>query len=152
MERRISAALDPHRRIGLDTSIFIYHFEGDPIRGPGARTVLSSVSRGSVTGVTSVVTVMELVVHPLQRGLISTAHAHETALARFANLSIAAIDWSIAKQAGELRARYRLHPADALQIAACLVEGATAFITNDLRLRHVTALDVLILEDFIDAT
>jgi hypothetical protein len=35
-------------------------------------------------------------------------------------------------------------------MAACIVAGATAFVTNDRRLRRVTELDTIILDDFLD--
>jgi predicted nucleic acid-binding protein len=38
-----------------------------------------------------------------------------------------------------------------MQIAACLHHGATAFLTNDMRLRRVTELEVIILNDFLDS-
>jgi hypothetical protein len=31
-----------------------------------------------------------------------------------------------------------------------MLGGATAFVTNDLRLRRVTELDMIILDDFLD--
>jgi len=38
---------------------------------------------------------------------------------------------------------------DALQIAAALEAGATAFVTNDQRLGKVKELDVLQLDDYV---
>ncbi len=48
----------------------------------------------------------------------------------------------------DLRARYKLRVPDAIHIGTALVYGATAFITNDLNLRCVTELEILVLTDF----
>ena len=53
-----------------------------------------------------------------------------------------------ARRAAKLRARHRLSLADAFQVASCLQLGATAFLTNDRRLRRVTELEVVLLDDF----
>jgi RecA-family ATPase len=55
----------------------------------------------------------------------------------------------VARRAAQLRARYRLRPADALQMATALVHGATAFVTNDRQLtRLAPVLDIITLDDF----
>ena len=54
----------------------------------------------------------------------------------------------VARQAAQLRARYRLRPVDAIQVATALVYRATAFVTNDATLaRLAPALDVVLLDD-----
>jgi predicted nucleic acid-binding protein len=40
----------------------------------------------------------------------------------------------VARRAAQLRARYRVRPAGALQAATALVHGTTAFVTSDRRL------------------
>jgi predicted nucleic acid-binding protein len=45
----------------------------------------------------------------------------------------------------ELRARDQLRTPDALQVASALGAGCEAFLTNDLALRRVTELHVLVL-------
>jgi len=47
----------------------------------------------------------------------------------------------------ELRARHNLRTPDALQIAAALVTGCQAFLTNDGSLKRVTDLSVLVLDE-----
>jgi predicted nucleic acid-binding protein len=44
-----------------------------------------------------------------------------------------------------------LHPADAFHVAASLVAGATAWITNDRALRRLAPLiEVMVLNDFLE--
>ncbi len=58
---------------------------------------------------------------------------------------------SIAKVAARLRAVHKLRTPDALLIATALEEGATAFLTNDERLRRVEreGLSILVLRDYV---
>jgi predicted nucleic acid-binding protein len=46
-----------------------------------------------------------------------------------------------------LRARYNLRTPDALQVATALVRRCEAFLTNDARLKRVTEIRVLTLDD-----
>ena len=50
--------------IGLDTSIFIYHLEGNEVYMPLTRQVLEAVENGQCQGVVSTITLMELTVQP----------------------------------------------------------------------------------------
>jgi predicted nucleic acid-binding protein len=145
----LAAALREHERIGLDTPIFIYHIEGTTQLAGLAGVALDELGRGAFTGVTSVLTLMEIAVKPLQMRRPDVAEEYEVLLANYPNLVIAALDRQTTRRAAELRAEYRLRPADALQVAACLEQGATAFLSNDRELRRITHLQVWMLEDFV---
>lgn len=146
----LTAALRAHRRVGLDTSIFIYHFEASSRYAVTAGTALEDLARGVFAGITSVLTLMEIAVRPLQLGRTEAADEYGILLASYPHLTIVEIDRVIARRAAELRASYRLRPADALQVGACLERGATAFLTNDRDLRRVSELQVILLDDFVD--
>jgi len=69
----------------------------------------------------------------------------------FPNLEIADLDRDVIRKAAQIRAAYRVRPPDALQVSACLVHGAQAFISNDRRLERLRdELNVMILDDFIE--
>ena len=62
---------------------------------------------------------------------------------------LADVTRDVARRGGQLRARYHVRPADALQVATALLHEATAFVTNDQKLaRLATELDIVVLEDF----
>jgi predicted nucleic acid-binding protein len=145
----LAAALRQHERIGVDTPIFIYHLEGTTQLAGLAGVALDELAGGAFSGVTSVLTLMEIAVKPLQLRRPDVAEEYEVLLANYPNLVIAALDRPTARRAAELRAEYRLHPADALQVAACLEQGATAFLSNERELRRITDLRVWMLEDFV---
>ncbi len=147
----LSEILRHHSCIGIDTSIFIYHIEASPLYADPAGEALDTLATGAFRGVTSVLTLMEITVHPLRLGRPLVADEYEILLASFPNLHIIDLDRRIARRAAELRAVHRLKPADALQVASCLSEQATAFLTNDKGLRRVTEVEVLLLDDFVEA-
>ena len=139
-----------HAIIGLDTPIFIYHFEGNVRYVRATRVIFESLASALFSGVTSVITVVEINVVPISLGRLDLEEQYFTVLQRFPNLSLAEIGASIARKAAEIRARYRLLTPDALQFAACMEHGATGFITNDRTLKRMAELDVLVLEDTDD--
>ncbi len=145
----ISSALRGHRWVGLDTSVFIYHLEGASRFADPAGVALTELAMGAFEGVTSVLTLMEIAVKPLQLDRGDVADEYEILLTTYPHLTVADLDQTTARRAAELRATHRLRPADALQVAACLQHGATALLTNDTGLRRVPDLDVLLLADFV---
>jgi predicted nucleic acid-binding protein len=138
-----------HAVIGLDTAIFMYHLEAHPRYQPLTQELLTGIQAGRQRAVTSTVTVMELTVRPWQVGRPAVAREYEALLVHFPHLTLADVTRDVARRAAQLRARYRLRPADALQVATALVHGATAFVTNDQRLAKLTpVLDIITLDDF----
>lgn len=135
--------------MGLDTAVFIYHIEGSPRFAGPAGIVFAELNRGTFQGLTSVLTLMELAVKPLQLGRQDIADEYEVVLAAYPHLRVVPLDRGTARRAAELRASSRLRPADVFQVAACLQHRATAFVTNDRDLRRVTGLQVILLEDFV---
>ena len=149
MRERIVRALQFHKLTGFDTSVFVYHVERSVSYAPLTSLVLDSVAAGSFAAVTSILTLMELTVQPLQRGRRDLAEQYEIFVTEHPNLTVAPIDTVMVRTAAELRAAYRLRAIDALHVAACLEAGASAFLTNDRDLPRVRELQVLLLDDFV---
>jgi predicted nucleic acid-binding protein len=147
---RFRERLAQHAVMGLDTVIFIYHLEAHPRYLPLTRELLSGVEAGRQRAITSTVTVMELTVHPWRMDRPAVAREYEAMLVHFPHLTLANVTRDVARRAAQLRARYRLRPADALQAATALVHEATAMVSNDRQLaRLAPLLDVIILDDFV---
>jgi predicted nucleic acid-binding protein len=145
------AALGGHQVLGLDASVFIYHVEGHPRYGPLTHALLAAVERGQFSAVASVLAVTELTVRPWQLDQPAAAREYEMLLVNFPHLAIVDANRDIARRAAKLRAGHRLRPADALHLATALVQGATAFVTNDRGLRRARGeISVVILDDFLD--
>lgn len=145
---RIGKRIDRHAIVGLDTSIFIYHLETHPDYQSLTQELLEGVEQGRWQAVTSTVTVMELTVRPWQLDRPVVAREYEALMAHFPNLTLVDVTREVARRAAQLRARYRIRPADALQVATALVHRATAFVTNDgFLMRLAPLLDVVLLDD-----
>lgn len=148
---RLSERLATHTIIGLDTAVFIYHLEAHPVYLPVTKELLAGIEAGRWRAITSTVTIMELTVRPWQLHRPAVARAYEALLVNFPNLILADVTRDVARRAAQLRARYRLRPADALQVATALVHEATAFVTNDQGLVRLSpALDIVILDGVFD--
>ena len=91
--------------VGLDTAIFIYHFESNPTYLPFTHELFSSIEMGKHKGVTSTITLMELIVKPLSLGHIGVARKYEAMLVNFPNLEVVDLDRDVIRQAARLRGR-----------------------------------------------
>ena len=147
---QLSGQLGAHAVIGLDTSLFIYHLEAHPRYLSLTQEVLAGVEAGRWTAITSTITLMELTARSWQLNRPAVARAYEALLANFPHLVLADATRQVARRAAQLRARYRIRPADALQVATALVHGATAFVTNDRFLTRLDqVLELIVLQDYV---
>lgn len=139
--------LTAHTTVGLDTSVFIYQLEAHPDYLPITQTLFTGVQAGRWAAITSTITLMELTVRPWQIGRPAVAREYETLLVHFPHLTILDVTRDVARRAAQLRAEYRLRPADALQIGTAIIHGATAFVSNDRALLRVApTLEIVMLE------
>ena len=145
---RIRAFVRAHRLIAIDTCIFIYQWEANPRYWPVTDFIFSSVERSGVLAVTSTITMTELLVHPYRNKTTSEAIELFGLLSVYPNLSWISPDLEIAARAAQIRAEYGLQTPDALQAATAVHASATAIVTNDPVFKRVTALDVLVLDDY----
>jgi predicted nucleic acid-binding protein len=141
--------LSRHRLIGADTMVFIYHLEDHPIYAQATEVIFESWEAGNTAGVTSIITLLEILVKPKRDGNLEAARDYREMLTRFPNLELVILDLELADRASGLRAKYNLKTPDAIQIAATLQAGGTAFITNDPAFKRVTEIEVLVMDELI---
>lgn len=145
----IRRQLANHSLLALDSSIFIYHFEANLTYLPLTEVILSTIADGTCQGIISTVTIMEVTVWPWKQNRGDVARQYELLLANFPNLTIADVSRDVARKAAQLRALYNVRPADALLVATGLVNGATAWISNDTQLRRqASELEIFVLDDW----
>lgn len=146
----INERLAEHEVIGLDASVFIYHFQEDEVHLPITRAILRGIEAGQWQGIISTVTMMELTTHPWRFNRRDVVRRYEALLANFPNLHLVEITRDVARQAAQLRAIYSVPPAVALTMSAALLHEATAWITHDESARQIEPmLDVVILEECV---
>ena len=147
---RIRERISGHRLIGLDTSIFIYHLEGNQAYYRITREILGLIESGKCQGVISTVTIMELTVQAWRQNRQDIAMHYEALLVNFPNLILKDVTRNVARGAARLRAKYNIRPADALLVATALTWGATIWVTNDVKLRRLESeIGIIILDDYL---
>jgi predicted nucleic acid-binding protein len=148
--RKLDEALTGVTALGFDTSPLIYFVERHPADVDVMREVFRRGDIKASTGYSLVVTLAEVLTQPKRVGNTTIETEYRDLLLHSRNFGLVAIDASVAEQAADFRARYRLRTPDALQIAAALTVGCQAFLTNDPPLKRVTELRVLVLDDLKD--
>ena len=144
---KIGEMLRGAKRLFLDTAPVIYFVERNPDYLERAQPAFAQIDAGTITAVTSPVTLSECLVVPLRLGLESLRQDFVDLLQSGANTTFVNIDGDTARRAAELRARYNLSLPDAFQVAAALAASCDAFLTNDATLKRVTELTVIVLDD-----
>ena len=132
-----------HRRVGLDSNLFIYLFEGTGREAALVGEVLDAISAGSMTGVLATLGVAEILTGPMRAGDTALAERYRDELASVTGLDLVPLSVEIAADAAALRGLRRASLADAVHLATAGAAGATAFITNDRALRGSPQLEIV---------
>jgi len=145
---QLAAHLAEVERVALDTVVFIYAFERHPQCGARAQVIFQALEAGRCQGIASVLALGEILA-----GVQKAAHAdlqlrYRDVLTRFPNLTLLDAGVAVMETMADLRARYGIPTPDAIHLATALVGGARAFVTNDLRLRQVQELEIILLEEW----
>ena len=147
--KRLQDFLKHHLVIGLDSSVFIYHLEDHPRYAPLTEMIFNALEKGTNKGITSYLTLLEILTKPKAKGLFQEARDYEYYLSTFPNLTFYEIGLEVARKASDLRASQRIKAPDALQLATAILYGATAFLTNDRIFERVKDINVLILDKLL---
>ncbi len=139
-----------HRLVLLDTMVFIYLLEEHPVYASMAATVLEAIETEQLTGVTSTLTLTELLMAPAQVDDTQAMQDYELYLTHFPNLIVYPLDVETAREAARVRVMTGLPTPDAIQLATATVAGADVIITNDKRWqRKIGDLRILLLDDYV---
>ena len=110
------------------------------------REIFKRIDTAALVGHCSTVTLTELLTQPKRTQKTQLENEYRNLLMHSRNLTLVSITPEIAETVAELRARYRLRPPDALQVAAALESRCEALLTNDTDLQRVKELRVLVLD------
>ena len=144
--KRLRAFLGRHRRIALDTSVFIYQVEANPRYVALTDPLFAWLERPAHTAVTSTITMTELLVQPYRDGDEQRADRFYGLLATYPNLEWVAPDLEVADIAARIRAVRRLRTPDSLQAATAIRSQATGMITNDSVFERLKEFETLVLD------
>ena len=129
--------------VGVDTAIFIYFIEEDERFLAAIMPLFEAAHAGKFELVTSALTLLEVLVVPYRSGNIELAERYEAALTRSSGVRMVDLTRNHLRMAAQLRAATGVGTPDALQLAASLASGCSAFLTNDRRLPAVPGLPII---------
>lgn len=135
--------------IGMDTMVFIYHFEENQIYSPLTFSIFESLEKGNIKGITSILTLLEILVKPKKENNLLLTERYKLLFETFPNLQVSPLNEHVADIASSLRAHYDINTPDAIQVATSLEQKADIFITNDATLKKISEIKVLLLSEMI---
>ncbi len=145
----LASFLRRHRRVALDTSIFVYHVQANLRYLPATDQIFAWLEQQSSNAVTSCISMTELLVQPIREGDEQLVGEFFFLLTRYPHLEWVPTTVPIAALAARFRATYRFRTPDALQSATAVYSKATGLITNDASFRRLTEVKVLVLDDLL---
>ncbi|MBN1487018.1 MAG: type II toxin-antitoxin system VapC family toxin [Anaerolineae bacterium] len=135
------------RLVFLDTAPIIYFVEKHLRYFDVVRSIFEEIDAHNLETVTSPITLAECLVHPYRVGHMDAVYYFTNLLVNQTNF--VEIDQNVALRSAEIRAYYNLSLPDAIQFAVALYAGCDAFLTNDIALKRVTELKVIVLNEFL---
>jgi predicted nucleic acid-binding protein len=135
-----------HARVGIDSNVLIYLFEGSGPLADKSAALLDAIADGQAEGVLATLALAEICSGPAAAGERALVERYSDELVSLENNRVIALSADIAVDAAALRGAGALSLADAIHLASARHAGATAFITNDRRIRSTPQLKVLYLD------
>src|SRR5262249_23773861 len=127
----------------------IYYFEEHIEYMAAADELFNAIHQGLARGMTSILTLLEVLVKPLRIGRHDLAGDYRRILCNTRGVAVYAIDQNICERAAQLRADSRwLRTPDAVQLATALEYGAEVIVTNDERWKRLTQIPVVVMRDY----
>ena len=129
--------------IAIDTAPFIFYIEEHSVYGKILDPFFEAVRDGHISVITSTVTLLEVLIHPLKNKDEALAHKYNDILLSSPYIDTLPVTPATAQLAAELRAERRLKTPDAIHLATALNHNAAAFLTNDRDFGQTQGLKVL---------
>ena len=122
-------------RAYLDANVFIAALEHGGAHSDHAWWILSAIEDGELEGVTSEITLAEILVKPMERRDESVVTAYQSMISSVPGFQVSGVNRSILIDAARLRATQRaLKLPDAVHVATAVAYGCSHFISDDERL------------------
>lgn len=144
---KITDALKGVGRLYIETAPLIYYVETHPAYLARMDAIIEMVENRPIRTFSSVITLAEVLIQPLRMGDKSLEQEYREILVNSGGYRLIPITVRVAESAADLRARYNLRIPDALHVASALRTGCDAFLTNDIGIKRVTELTVLVLDE-----
>ena len=138
-----------NKTVFLDTAPLIYYIEENNQYSPLLDKLFLANSKGKFLFQTSVITLLEVLVHPMRHNENHLVEQYQNILCNSPTINIFELNIEIAKRAAVFRAKYGLKTPDSIQVATAIYASAEFFLTNDIRLKAVKEIETLILDELI---
>jgi predicted nucleic acid-binding protein len=144
----ISSAVND-KLVAFDSAPLIYYLETHPGYSALSDELFGAIREGHTSGLTSTISLMEVLVLPLRHGRTGLAEQYRRLLLHTRGISIIPVDSRVCEIAAELRARHTwLRTPDALQVGTALAHGADLIVTNDEHWKRLSEVPVIVLKDY----
>jgi len=135
----------------LDTNIIIYAVEGHETHAAPIKSLLQGLTKREIIGVTSDLTLAEVLVKPKRDGNAKLEDAYRRFLLPTESLRNSAVSREILEAAAGIRATSALKLPDAILVATATIEDCDSFRTNDGGFRSMAGVRVVMLSDILPA-
>ncbi len=142
-------ALPAHGKVYLDVNCIIYTVELFEPYKTALHPVWAAARAGTLTIVTSELTLLEVLVKPLKIGDLALERDFRTLLQGASDVSMLAITQDVLERAAKLRATVGLKTPDAIHAATALLAGCALLVTNDPAFKRVAELPVGLLSEAV---
>jgi predicted nucleic acid-binding protein len=144
-------ALPTNGSVYVDANTIIYRVEAVRTFLDVAKPLWDALDAGTQAVVTSELSLLEVLVKPLQLGDIALQSLFQGTLYATPGFACVAITRQTLETAARLRTTAGLKTPDAIHAATALIEHCTLFVTNDPIFRRVPGLTVAILSEIAAA-
>ncbi|MCL4543371.1 MAG: PIN domain-containing protein [Chloroflexi bacterium] len=140
----------PKGRIYCDANVWIYAVESIPPYSAHLLRLFTAVEEGAASLLTSELTVLEVLVKPLQAEDEDLQRAFEEALYSSEGVEVVPITHSVLVEAARMRAKHGFRVPDALHFATAVWSKVDWVLTNDVRWKSFREVPVLTLSEILE--
>lgn len=138
-----------NKRVFIDSAPLIYFIENKHPFNKVLSPLFTSNSKGDFLFITSTITLLEVLTFPLSENKLQLVKQYEDILTNSESIEIIDLNKEIARRAAGLRAKFKLHTPDSIQIATAIEQNADIFLTNDNRLSKIKEIEIVNLNQII---
>lgn len=131
-------------RVYLDANVFISAYENRGARSDHAWWVLDAIERGEFVGMTSELTLAEILVRPILDGDENLVSRYKQVITSGEGLDVVSVNREILIEAAVLRTMRRsLKLPDAIHVASARLGGCRHIVSDDRRLPFAPGVDLV---------
>lgn len=148
MSLNIQTKLALYSTLFVDTAPVIYFIEHNSNFFKIVEAVFATVDSGQIQIFTSPITLAECLIFPIKQNSAELEKNFRELIVGANNTNFIETTEAIGICAAKLRVKYNLSLTDAIQIATAIESNCEAFLTNDVQLKRVNEIDILVLQEF----